>query len=702
MRERLVHLLSKLIKNDSESINNLSSELNVTTRTIRNEMREINEMLASNQLPQFSISKGIVHNNLKQMQQRTLVKAFMLSGIEQTYLSPQQRILYLLLEFLTARTPIFIVDIQARLEISKSTMDGDMRDFRSLLQEYGLRLTTDSKLGARIIGNERMIRMMFCDLIMQQTSLDELVTERFFADNILTQKLKTIVSHVDLSFIDKTIRAIFKNSNLTSNDNYRYQAVMLTMIWLLRIKNNHYISEDSVDEDINLNVNQSQFINILISKFNLAINISAEIKYLAFIIGSFDKNEDITLDNWVKAQVISVSLIEWMEGSLGFPFSQSENLFEEVYYHISSLLRRLGQHINVFNPLKNTIKQGYPEIFNSVSEFTNTFKDRYHLTLSDDEKGYLSMYFSAAKVEIQKKQDFKYRAAVVCNYGMATGKLLAAKLEESFNVDVIAVLSVVEISILKKLRVDLVFKTIDVDIMDVPSIKVNPIPSALDLKFIKKFLAVHVELSRYEGDSFEPTRLFNGILTLLKKNEVSVGKNLVFDLQRVFYANHLDINEREVQPMLKDLISDDQIQLNRDAKNWKTAIKIAAQPLLKQKFITQSYIEAMINSVEEYGPYIVIGPSIALAHARPEDGANKLGVSITTLKQPVNFGNPENDPVHIIFCLAAVDNYSHLNVMKAIVQLINDPNKIEQLSKVTEVNKFKRILFNEVNTRETI
>lgn len=154
--------------------------------------------------------------------------------------------------------------------------------------------------------------------------------------------------------------------------------------------------------------------------------------------------------------------------------------------------------------------------------------------------------------------------------------------------------------------------------------------------------------------------------------------------------------------MLKDLISDDQIQLNRDAKNWKTAIKIAAQPLLKQKFITQSYIEAMINSVEEYGPYIVIGPSIALAHARPEDGANKLGVSITTLKQPVNFGNPENDPVHIIFCLAAVDNYSHLNVMKAIVQLINDPNKIEQLSKVTEVNKFKRILFNEVNTRETI
>lgn len=702
MRERLVHLLSKLIKNDSESINSLSSELNVTTRTIRNEMRELNEILASNQLPQFSISKGIVHNNLEQTQQKVLVKTFVLSDIEQSYLSPQQRMLYLLLEFLTARTPVFIVDIQAKLEISKSTMDGDMRDFRASLQEYSLRLITDPKLGARVVGNERTIRMMFCDLIIQQANLDELTTGNFFADNILTQKLKETFTHENLRFIDESIRTIFKNSNLASNDNYRYQAIILTMIWLLRTRNDHYISEDSDAEAINLNAKQSQFISTLIKQFNLKIDINSEIKYLAFIIGSFDKNDDIALDNWVKSQVVSVSLIEWMEDSLGFPFSQSENLFEEVYHHISSLLRRSEQHINVFNPLKNTIKQGYPEIFNAVNEFTIAFKDKYHLHLSDDEKGYLSMYFSAAKVEIQKKQDFKYRIAIVCNYGMATGKLLAAKLEENFNVDVIAVLSVVEIVILKKLRVDLVFKTIDVEIEEVPSIKLNPIPSTSDLKLVKQFLAEHVELSRYEGNSFEPTRLFNGILTLLKNKKIPVGKDLVFDLQRVFYANHLNINEREVQPMLKDLINDNQIQLNQVVKDWKEAIKLSAQPLLKQGFITQSYIEAMINSVEEYGPYIVIGPSIALAHARPEDGANKLGVSITTLSKPVNFGNPENDPVHIVFCLAAIDNYSHLNVMKAIVQLINDPKKIEQLSKETDVNEFKRILFNEVNTKETI
>lgn len=46
-----------------------------------------------------------------------------------------------------------------------------------------------------------------------------------------------------------------------------------------------------------------------------------------------------------------------------------------------------------------------------------------------------------------------------------------------------------------------------------------------------------------------------------------------------------------------------------------------------------------------------------------------------------------------MFCLAAVDNYSHLNVMKAVVQLINDPKKVEQLSTISDVKEFRDVLF---------
>jgi mannitol operon transcriptional antiterminator len=118
--------------------------------------------------------------------------------------------------------------------------------------------------------------------------------------------------------------------------------------------------------------------------------------------------------------------------------------------------------------------------------------------------------------------------------------------------------------------------------------------------------------------------------------------------------------------------------------------------LIKANVIEKRYVKAMIHSVEEYGPYIVIGKHLALAHARPEDGVNKLGISVATIDTPINFGNSDMDPVKIIFCLAAVDAYSHLNIMKELIELINDEPKLNQLIECTDVQAFKQLLFSVV------
>ena len=145
--------------------------------------------------------------------------------------------------------------------------------------------------------------------------------------------------------------------------------------------------------------------------------------------------------------------------------------------------------------------------------------------------------------------------------------------------------------------------------------------------------------------------------------------------------------------MLKDVLMDNHILINKNVSSWEEAIEAVALPLLKEEVIEKKYVEAMIHSVKEYGPYIVIGKHLALAHARPEDGVNQLGISVATIKQPVNFGNKEMDPVKIIFCLAATDSYSHLNIMKELVDLINDEEKLESLINSTGIEEFKNNLF---------
>ena len=100
----------------------------------------------------------------------------------------------------------------------------------------------------------------------------------------------------------------------------------------------------------------------------------------------------------------------------------------------------------------------------------------------------------------------------------------------------------------------------------------------------------------------------------------------------------------------------------------------------------------MIHSVEEFGPYIVMAPHMALAHARPEDGVNKLGFSVSIFKNPVSFGDEDEQQVSVIFCLSAVDSYSHLNIMKSLINLIRSTDKIEKLSKAISKEEVKNIL----------
>lgn len=145
--------------------------------------------------------------------------------------------------------------------------------------------------------------------------------------------------------------------------------------------------------------------------------------------------------------------------------------------------------------------------------------------------------------------------------------------------------------------------------------------------------------------------------------------------------------------MIEDILKDEHILITDKKYNWRDAIKFVSAPLYKDGIVNKHYSEAMIESVEKYGPYIIIGPHLALAHARPEDGAKQLGLSLAVFEEPVAFGEESNEQVQVIFCLSAVDAFSHLNIMKSLVNLIRATNKVEQLCQARDVQSVKTILF---------
>lgn len=128
--------------------------------------------------------------------------------------------------------------------------------------------------------------------------------------------------------------------------------------------------------------------------------------------------------------------------------------------------------------------------------------------------------------------------------------------------------------------------------------------------------------------------------------------------------------------MLSNYLTPEVVQLKVVVNNWQEAVRAGGQLLINTAKCTLSYVDAMVRAVQEMGPYMVLAPGLALAHARPEDGAIEVGLSLVTLSTPVKFGSEANDPVYVVISFCAPDHESHIGMLQSLAEfLINEENQ---------------------------
>ena len=87
----------------------------------------------------------------------------------------------------------------------------------------------------------------------------------------------------------------------------------------------------------------------------------------------------------------------------------------------------------------------------------------------------------------------------------------------------------------------------------------------------------------------------------------------------------------------------------------------------------------MVNMIKTLGPYIVVMPGVAFAHARPNQNVYQNSIAIITTKEGINFGNPDNDPVRILFAIAAVSDSDHLKLFKLLASYLQQDLSVKNL-----------------------
>jgi len=145
--------------------------------------------------------------------------------------------------------------------------------------------------------------------------------------------------------------------------------------------------------------------------------------------------------------------------------------------------------------------------------------------------------------------------------------------------------------------------------------------------------------------------------------------------------------------MSKEILASENIQLHSNISSKEEAIKLTGNILVKNGYVTENYIEKMLEREKITSTYI--GNSIAIPHGTEDSREDVLetGISIITVPNGVDFG--ENNLAKVIIGIAGKEN-EHLDLLSKIAIVCSEEANVQKI--VTSSSKEEIInLFSEVN-----
>ncbi|MBD8702504.1 PTS sugar transporter subunit IIA [Frigoribacterium sp. CFBP 13712] len=139
-------------------------------------------------------------------------------------------------------------------------------------------------------------------------------------------------------------------------------------------------------------------------------------------------------------------------------------------------------------------------------------------------------------------------------------------------------------------------------------------------------------------------------------------------------------------------LPDSAIVIATRVDDWREAVHVAGAALVASGAALEGYGDEMERMIDEHGPYVVIAPGLALAHARPGDSVVRDGLAVVTLAEPVPFGHPHNDPVSVVLGLALPTVGAHLESVADLANVFNDETVIPALAAATTADEIRRLM----------
>ncbi len=676
---RTIKILEYISRKEETTIRDIGENLLLSERIVRYEIDNINFIVSDKKTASYIINKrGRLHmNNTPKM----LGIIEDLKEVEKVPKHEREDYIFIKLLF---DGKVNLRRLTEELDVSRTTVKKDLASLG--MKKTGIKIINNSLCFP--VNDEFEKRKLLID------TLDEYIDEYLngIGNNIVIDVLKKMFTKGEPLLIEKFLKNISEH-NLKANKLYK-TFYMYLIITIQRIRTNNLILKN---ENANFlkTTEEYQKINkeiILLEKnFEILFTENEKLQIADFLTGLFSYSYNTSIfDVWIKINMFIKEIIKNVGRKLKINLEDDVWLLEGLMNHIKPAIYRIRNNINLksMEVYYEEAREIYPRLFTVIKEELKALEKLINIEFPENELLLFLIHFQAALERNKNNGEIK-NVLLVCIGGFGTTNILAYKLQRAYELNEIKIISYLEID--KSYRnIDAVITTVDLNInvkenISVPVIKVSPFLTEKDTAILNEH---GFWRKRNTYDISEIVKQLNESANI--KNKEKFRK----ELQSIFSVS-IRGDEIEKKDLFYFLKEENIIFEKKKLEKWEDAVEEGFEPLIKGKYVDESYYKSIIELINNFGSYMVVSEGLAIPHAENMNNVHKSGISLLYLNHPVIF--PGNKKVNLLFCLSAVDKKDHVQSLEDIIRLeeefsfrkkMAETNSKEEITEI--LNKYKR------------
>lgn len=449
LKKRHADILKIISKKGVITSSKLASDLHVSSKTIRNEINEINKIYP--ELIEPIKAQGYKISDIDKLN----------SLLANT--SSNLDIQFNILKDLLGNKSIAIMDLCDELFVSESLLMKEIKELNITLSHNN----NDVKI---IRKNNNLMLMGTEDETRQASSYFFMHEINHY--NLNLNDYQDVFETVDLQSLRVYSKAFYEENDIKIKDIELISFVMHVAIMAERIKQKNFINNLSItnidDKYYKLAIKYYQRIKRLL---NVELN-DEEIAYLATLFAG--KVTDIDENNIEEMTILINKMLKEVKETYGVDFTSDSKLKDSLIVHLLGLKNRIINKTFLKNPMIEDIKQHFPILYDVSVYMAVKIQDHFKFRMYEEEISFITLHLMGSLERI--KSDNEKNILIVSPVGNSGLSYFTNRLKSihDLKINVLDVVSVFDLNLNKYHDIDLILSlTEDVKVDDVPVYKVK-------------------------------------------------------------------------------------------------------------------------------------------------------------------------------------------------------------------------------------